>query len=107
MQLIKYNIINLSLIKKTIFIFELQKTEHGMTGRIIFDGDGRRTQFYLEILEMSREGFKKIAFWDANNGVQSTRDISEVYSQISQSLHNKTIIVASRVGMPFLGEKYK
>lgn len=76
-----------------------------MTGRIIFDSYGRRTQFYLEVLEMSREGFKKIAFWDTHQKVQSTRDISEVYSQISQSLQNKTIIVASRVGMPFLGER--
>lgn len=80
-----------------------QKTEHGMTGRIIFNDKGQRTQFYLEVLELSKEGYKKIAVWDTELGVQPTRDISEVYSQISQSLHNKTIIVSSRIGMPFLG----
>lgn len=77
-----------------------------MTGRIIFDVNGQRAQFYLEVLEMSKEGFKKIGVWDVEQGVQATRDMSEVYSQISQSLHNKTIIVSSRVGMPFLGIRY-
>lgn len=84
-------------------MFLKQKTEYGMTGRIIFDVNGQRTQFYMEVLEMSKEGFKKIGVWDVEQGIQATRDMSEIYSQISQSLHNKTIIVSSRVGMPFLG----
>lgn len=56
----------------------------------------------MKVLEMSPDGFKKIAVWDHQNGVVPTRDISEVYSMISQSLHNKTLIVSSRVGQPFL-----
>lgn len=68
-----------------------QRTEHGITGRILFDENGQRTHFAIDVLEMSHEGFRKIAYWDSNEGVILTRDLSEVYSQISQSLHNKTV----------------
>lgn len=78
------------------------RTEHGMSGRVVFDDAGRRSQFYMEVLELSAEGFKKIAVWDHEQGVVPTRDISEVYTKISQSLHNKTLIVSSRIGKPFL-----
>lgn len=62
----------------------------------------------MEILEYSlSEGFKKIATWDAENGMSSTRSENDIYSQISASLANRTIIVASRIGMPYLGETYK
>lgn len=77
-----------------------------MSGRIVFDDNGLRTQFYMEVLELSADGFKKIAVWDHENGVVPTRDINEVYLQISQSLHNKTLIVSSREGMPFLGKRF-
>lgn len=73
-----------------------------MTGRIIFNDDGRRTDFYMEVLEQSQEGFRKIATWDPASGINYTRSQSEVYSQITQSLQNKTVIVAARLGMPFL-----
>lgn len=73
-----------------------------MTGRIIFNDDGLRTEFYLEILELSQEGFKKIATWDPTIGVNYTRSPGEVYTEISRSLQNKTIVVAARLGMPYL-----
>lgn len=73
-----------------------------MTGRIIFNDDGIRKEFYLEILELSQEGFKKIATWDQTIGVNYTRSQGDVYTEISRSLKNKTVIVAARVGMPYL-----
>lgn len=45
----------------------------------------------MDVLEMSQNGFRKIAYWDSIEGVVLTRDLSEVYSQISESLHNKTV----------------
>ncbi|XP_050099710.1 glutamate receptor ionotropic, kainate 2-like isoform X2 [Anopheles aquasalis] len=84
------------------------KTEHGITGPIIFDDYGRRTHFHLDIIELSKEeGFKKIATWDPTHGVNYTRSQGEVYSQIVESLQNKTFIVASRIGAPFLMHKEK
>lgn len=74
-----------------------------MTGRIVFDDNGRRKDFYMEILELNQEGFKKIATLDPKNlHINYTRTEAEVYSQVTQSLQNKTVIVAARTGMPFL-----
>lgn len=77
-----------------------------MTGRIVFNDQGRRTDFYMEVLELGKEGLHKIATWDPVAGINYTRSQSEVNSQISQSLQNKTIIVAARLGMPYLRLKY-
>lgn len=77
-----------------------------MTGPISFDDDGLRNDFYLEILELSKDdGFKKIATWDPKNKVNITRAFSDVYTQISQSIQNKTFTIVSRIGMPFLRQK--
>lgn len=84
----------------------MQKAHEGMTGMITFDEDGLRNDFNLEILELSKdEGFKKIATWDPKNKVNITRALSDVYSQISQSIQNKTFVVVSRTGMPYLRER--
>lgn len=74
-----------------------------MTGRIIFDDDGHRTNFYMEILELNQEGFKKIALLDPlTMTINYTRTEEEVHSQVTQSLQNKTVIVVAKLGMPFL-----
>ncbi|XP_037042024.1 glutamate receptor ionotropic, kainate 2-like [Bradysia coprophila] len=78
-----------------------EKTNNGITGRILFDEVGHRSHFTMDVLEMSKTGFRKIAYWDSTQGVTLTRDLSEVYSKISESLHNKTVIVATIFGMPF------
>lgn len=77
-----------------------------MTGRIVFDDNGRRKDFYMEILELNQEGFKRIATLDPKDlHINYTRSEAEVYSQVTQSLQNKTVIVAVRTGMPFLRKK--
>lgn len=53
---------------------------------------------------MSQDGFRKIAYWDSTDGVILTRDLSEVYSQISQSLHNKTVSRSSTGAFLFLNK---
>lgn len=86
----------------------LQKNEDGITGRVSFNENFERNYFVLDIVELSFvEGLKKIATWDPIHGINMTRTLTEVYSQISQSLHNKTLIVASRLGMPYLQYKEK
>lgn len=90
-----------------VFCINIQKTLEGMTGPITFDEDGLRNDFYLEIVELSKDdGFKKIATWDPKNKVNITRALSDVYSQISQSIQNKTFTVVSRIGMPYLRIRY-
>lgn len=79
-----------------------QRTDEGATGRLVFDDGGRRADFYVEMLELNADGFKKIATWDRIGGLNYTRSQSEVYTQIQQSLQNKTVIVAARIGKPWL-----
>lgn len=77
-----------------------------MTGRIVFDDNGSRKDFYMEILELNQEGFKKIATLDPKDlHINYTRTADEVSLQRIHSLQNKTVIVAARIGMPFLGLK--
>lgn len=84
----------------------LQKSVEGISGRINFDEQGERNDFTLEVLELTpTKTLKKIATWDEIHGINMTRALTDVYTQISESLQSKTFIVASRIGMPFLREK--
>lgn len=57
----------------------------------------------LEIIEYSfAEGLKKIATWDPDQKIKMLRTSEEVIAQISQSLQNKTLIVTTRTGMPYM-----
>ena len=77
-----------------------------MTGAMHFNDVGQRDVFYLEVLELSEsDGFKKIATWDPTQGINMTRSLSDVYTQISHSLTSKTLVVVSRLGMPYLQMK--
>lgn len=80
----------------------LQKEGEGITGKIGFNEHGERTLFSLEIIELSKDGFKKIGSWDPLNKVEYTRTEGDVTQQIVESLQNKTVIVSSRIGEPFL-----
>lgn len=66
---------------------------------------GRRTHFTLEIIESYKDGFKKIGTWDPTHGVNYTRTQSEVDSERDEAISNKTFIVVSRLGAPFLRER--
>lgn len=73
-----------------------QRNDRGIAGDILFNDEGKRIEFQLEILELSKIGFKKIGSWDGVQGVTYTRTLGEAYDQIVESLQNKTFTVASR-----------
>lgn len=84
----------------------LQKSSVGITNQIKFNDILERNYFVLEVIEYSAAGgMKKIASWNPDDKVQNLRTAEEVYAQISQSLHNKTLIVTSRTGLPHLAIK--
>lgn len=57
----------------------------------------------MEIIEYSfSEGVKKIATWDPDQKVKMLRTFEEVEAQIAQSLQNKTLIVTTRTGEPYM-----
>uniref|UniRef100_A0A1B6DA51 Glutamate receptor 1 n=2 Tax=Clastoptera arizonana TaxID=38151 RepID=A0A1B6DA51_9HEMI len=77
-------------------------TAEGMSGGIKFDKYGRRNLFRLEIIELSKEGFKKIGIWDSIEGANYTRTQREMTDTISESITNKKFVVTSRLGKPYL-----
>lgn len=69
----------------------------------MFNEKLERSFFVLEIIEYSfAEGVKKIATWDPDQKVTSLRTTEEVEAQIAQSLQNKTLIVTTRTGEPYM-----
>ena len=67
----------------------------GLTGKIKFDQHGLRTGFELDIIELKRDGLVKVGTWTEVGGVNFTRNFTETYSEIVESLQNKTLIVTT------------
>jgi ionotropic glutamate receptor len=73
----------------------LQVEMRGLTGVIKFDHQGFRSDFVLDIIELSKEGLKKIGTWNSTEGVNFTRTYGEAYTQIVEIIQNKTFVVTT------------
>ncbi|XP_058809851.1 glutamate receptor ionotropic, kainate 2-like [Phymastichus coffea] len=74
----------------------------GLTGGIKFDNQGFRSDFELDIIELNtKDGLKKIGNWNSTKGINFTRSYGEVYTQIVDSLHNKTFTVTTILSAPY------
>ena len=67
----------------------------GLTGTIKFDQHGLRTDFTLEIVELKKDGLIQVGNWNEKYGVNFTRNFTESYSEIVESLQNKTLVVTN------------
>ena len=67
----------------------------GLTGTIKFDQHGLRTDFTLEIVELKKDGLIQVGNWNEKYGVNFTRNFTESYSEIVESLQNKTLVVTT------------
>lgn len=67
----------------------------GLTGVIKFDHQGFRSDFTLDIIELTREGLQKAGIWNSSEGVNYTRSYGENQKQIVEILQNKTLIVTT------------
>ncbi|KAL0830570.1 hypothetical protein ABMA28_002722 [Loxostege sticticalis] len=78
----------------------------GITGKIFVDNStGDRTNFDVEIMELSNSGFNSIAKWNAETGFDYVRSANEVSDLLAEKWQNKTFRVVSRIGAPYLIEK--
>ncbi|XP_076058832.1 glutamate receptor ionotropic, kainate 2-like isoform X2 [Oratosquilla oratoria] len=74
----------------------------GLTGKIKFDREGFRTDFMLDILELTREvGLKKVGVWTKAGGANYTRSNVEVTQQVIESLKNRTLRVTTAISAPY------
>lgn len=62
----------------------------GLSGPIQFDENGYRTDFTLQILDISDDGFRQIGTWDPANRVSRTISEEDSLAQYSAALRNKT-----------------
>ncbi|CAH0399801.1 unnamed protein product [Chilo suppressalis] len=78
----------------------------GITGKIAVDNvTGERSNFDVEIMELSNSGFSRIAKWNAEVGFEYVRSANEVSDLLSEKWQNKTFKVVTRIGVPYLIEK--
>ena len=73
----------------------LQVELQGLTGKIQFDTLGFRSNFDLDIIELKKEGLVKVGSWSQELGANFTRNFTESYTEIVESLHNKTLKITT------------
>lgn len=67
----------------------------GLTNLIKFDNQGFRSDFVLDIVELSSAGIRKVGDWNSTQGVNFTRSFGEQQQDIVDNLKNKTLIVTA------------
>lgn len=92
MKIVKLFIWN-SHLRSTQLIWLFQVELKGLTNLIKFDNQGFRTDFVLDIVELSSVGMRKIGDWNSTQGVNFTRTFGEQQTEIVDNLKNKTLII--------------
>ncbi|XP_021207901.1 glutamate receptor ionotropic, kainate 2 isoform X2 [Bombyx mori] len=77
----------------------------GLTGVIKFDHQGFRSDFTLDIIELTRDGLQKAGTWNSSEGVNYTRSYGENQKQIVEILQNKTLVVTTILSAPYCMRK--
>lgn len=77
----------------------------GLTGVIKFDHQGFRSDFSLDIVELSKDGLRKVGTWNSTEGVNYTRTYGESQKEIVEILQNKTLVVTIILSSPYVMRK--
>ncbi|CAH1800045.1 unnamed protein product [Owenia fusiformis] len=73
----------------------------GLSGSVVYDNNGQRSNFQLDVTELGTGGLEKIGRWDPKKGVNITKDYNKVKQQVKHSLKNKTLIVTTVLEPPY------
>lgn len=71
----------------------LQSLHRGLTGYIQFDQQARRSDFALDIYELTENGIVDVAKWNGSHGLFINRTSQELLESEDVGLANKTFIV--------------
>ncbi|TDG50512.1 hypothetical protein AWZ03_003101 [Drosophila navojoa] len=79
----------------------------GLTNVIKFDHQGFRTDFMLDIVELTPAGIRKIGTWNSTlpEGINFTRTFSQKQQEIEANLKNKTLVVTTILSNPYCMRK--
>lgn len=73
----------------------------GLTNVIRFDHQGFRTDFQLDIIELSPAGLREVGTWNVTQGINFTRTYGEHQQDIVENLKNKTLMVTTILSAPY------
>lgn len=79
--------------------------QRGLTDVIKFDHQGFRTDFILDVIELSPGGLRKTGTWNSTQGVNLTRSYNEQQREIKEILANKTLVVSTILSNPYCMRK--
>nr|ALD51340.1 ionotropic glutamate receptor 13 [Locusta migratoria] len=79
--------------------------QEGLSGDIVFDEEGRRVGFSLEVLELTATGFRRVALWTPEQRFVSSKTETQKLEEKHSILQGRHLIVSSRIGAPYLMEK--
>ncbi|XP_021362769.1 glutamate receptor ionotropic, kainate 2-like isoform X3 [Mizuhopecten yessoensis] len=76
----------------------------GLTGRIHYQNGRKRTDFELDIVELTMNGLQKVGVWNPRDGVNITKSYKERQTEVLQELSNKTLRVVTVLDKPYVLE---
>ena len=78
------------------FLRYLKGVEYtGLTGEILFDDNGHRTDFKLDLIEKKRDNMMKTGTWYPESGVNYTVTVEEGEAMVVKQLQNMTLRVVT------------
>lgn len=70
----------------------------GLTGKMRFDNvTGNRNYFKVDVIRVHESKKHRLGSWDPVDKMTLTRSASEMYSEFTQSISNKTFIVVGKL----------
>ncbi|XP_071042115.1 glutamate receptor ionotropic, kainate 2-like [Parasteatoda tepidariorum] len=75
----------------------------GLTGRIVFDENGQRTNFTVKVTDLTHLGLREVGEWEHNSDgkIRKTGNYTRV-EDVSHSLRNKTLIITTILNGPYM-----
>ncbi|XP_012273738.1 glutamate receptor ionotropic, kainate 2 [Orussus abietinus] len=73
----------------------------GLTGLIKFDTSGFRSNFHLDIMQVTQQGLDKVGTWNSSNGIEWIHKTVIPEDPSEQSLQNKTFVVLISLAHPY------
>ena len=78
------------------------QTIKGITGEVMFDEFGFRSDFKLRLQELTREGIRVVGDWTPKAGVTFMQNYTKAMAEgYRQTLKNKTLTVVTIIGKPY------
>lgn len=70
----------------------------GLTGKMRFDNEtGNRNYFKVDVIKVHETKKYRLGSWDPEQKMTLTRSASDMYTELSQSITNKTFIVVGKL----------